>query len=291
MARRLLTNKRQEWVRNRNVTLRGKPLTYNVSLQNRYAKRLDRLTRQMTAEVEREVKKLFRTQESKAFYAEDASLGSMARVVMNRLTLKYAKLFVKYSKPWAESMVSEQSKQSKRMLHSSLEKLSGGLSIKTGLVTAPLSDILKASVAENVDLIKSIPDKYMTDVQGAVMRSITNGSGGGLKELTENINSMLDKRSRQVLNKAKFIATDQTRKAYAAINRERMRAVGVGKYQWVHSGAGQKPRELHRDTLNGQIFSLDDPPVADERTGERAHPGTLPNCRCFMLPVIEFDEG
>lgn len=291
MARQLLTKKREQWADSRDVTLKGKPLRYNIASQDRYVGRLQRLTQAMTKEVEREVRKLFRKTEAKVFFAQDASISSMARVLMNKLTVKYAKAFIKASTPYAESMVEEQSNQSKSSLGASLKKLSGGLTIKTDIMTGELSDILKASVAENVDLIKSIPQDYMKNVQGAVMRSITQPSGGGLKELTESIDSMLDTRNKQVLNKAKNVALDQTRKVYNNINAGRMKAVGVEKFIWRHSGGGQRPRPLHKDKLDGNTYSMDDLPIIDERTGERGIPGQAINCRCFMEPVIEFNEG
>ena len=70
-----------------------------------------------------------------------------------------------------------------------------------------------------------------------------------------------------------------------------LQAVGLNKYEWIHSGAGQQPREFHRDVLNGQIFDLDDPPIIDEDTGERGIPSQLINCRCTMRPVLEFEDG
>jgi SPP1 gp7 family putative phage head morphogenesis protein len=90
------------------------------------------------------------------------------------------------------------------------------------------------------------------------------------------------------LRRARNIALDQTRKAYNNINKGRMQAIGVQKFEWVHSGGGQKPRELHIE-LDGQVFSFDDLPVIDERTGERGIPGQAINCRCTMVPVIEFE--
>lgn len=291
MPRRLLTKKRESWVGNRDVTLKGEPLRYNVAAQNRYAKRLDKLTRQMTEEMSKELRSLFKSSEAKQYYAQDASISSMARIIMNKVAKKYTDLFRSLSKPWAERMVDDMAKQSKSSLHSSLEKLSGGLSIKTDLISGEIADIMKASVSENVDLIRSIPEEYLKNVKGAVMRSIAQPESGGISSLQAQIHKMLDNRNRQVLNRAKNIALDQTRKAYNNINAGRMRSVGVEKFIWRHSGGGQNPRSLHRDKLNGNIYSLNDLPVIDERTGERGIPSQLPNCKCVMEPIIEFDNG
>jgi len=68
-----------------------------------------------------------------------------------------------------------------------------------------------------------------------------------------------------------------------------MEKVGVKKFKWLHSGGGQKPRKDHIE-MNGNIYSFDDLPVIDKRTGERGIPGQAINCRCRMAPVIEFDN-
>ena len=70
-------------------------------------------------------------------------------------------------------MVLNSQKISKTVLHESLQKLSGGLSLKTGVVTEGTEEIAKASIAENVSLIKSIPSQYFNAITGSVMRSMS----------------------------------------------------------------------------------------------------------------------
>jgi uncharacterized protein with gpF-like domain len=42
--------------------------------------------------------------------------------------------------------------------------------------------------------------------------------------------------------------------------------------------------------MDGKIFSFDDLPIIDRKTGERGIPGQAINCRCTMTPVYEFDS-
>ena len=169
-------------------------------------------------------------------------------------------------------------------MHSSMQKLSGGLSLKTSVISGTMKETMTASVAENVALIKSIPQKYGTDIAGAVMRSIT--AGNGLQDLIpalENYEGQTERRARN-------IALDQTRKAYNSLNKGRLQALGVKEFEWLHTGGSQKPRKDHQE-MSGNIYRFDDPPVIDQRTGERGFPGQAPNCRCRILPVIRFDTG
>ena len=292
MAKRIrLTKKRQKWVKGRSVVMRGKPLRNSITAEDRYAKKLEALTRRMTDDVSRQIKKLFESPESTEYFGEDASIGSKGRILVNQLNHKYIKLFSQMSKPYAMSMINAVDRNSKTNMHSSLEKLTGGMSIKTDFISEQMKDMIAASVAENVILIKSIPEQYLAHVGGAVMRTITQPNQGGIAELIEHIDGMLVGRDRFIRNKARNIAYDQTRKMYNRFNAGRMQAVGLNKYEWIHSGAGQQPREFHRDVLNGQIFDLDDPPIIDEDTGERGIPSQLINCRCTMRPVLEFEDG
>ena len=157
------------------------------------------------------------------------------------------------------------------------------LSIRATEYLQRWKEVMTASIAENVGLIKSISEKYLTDVQGAVMRSITNGNG------LQDLIPALERHEGITRRRARNIALDQTRKAYNSLNKGRMEALGIKKFEWLHTGGSQNPREDHIE-LSGQIFSFDNPPVIDKRTGERGFPAQLPNCRCRMLPVITFGD-
>ena len=291
MARRLLTKKRENWVGNRSVTLKGEVLRHNIAAQDRYRKDLDRITTQMINEVRREIMRLFKSEASKSFYGQDQSVASLARILMNRLERKYTKLFNEKAKLYATRMVKNEDKISKSNLHSSLEKLSGGLSIKTDLLSADIKEVITATVAENVGLINTIPQTFLNKVRGSVMRSITQPATRGLAGVISDINKVLDKDSQNIRNKAKNIALDQTRKAYNNLNKGRMEAIGLKKFQWIHTGGAQKPRSFHKNVLNGKVFSFDNLPIIDEKTWETGIPGQLINCGCTMLPVLEFENG
>lgn len=289
-----LTKKKRQWVGTRQVTLRGHDLRYNASQQAKYTSALNRLVREMTDEVKEQVSKLFHGEIADDYFeqqeqasAMDASLASKARILMNALTDKFTQLFSDRSRTLAERMVSSVATVSKSNLHSSLKQLTGGLSLKTGIVPKGMEDVAKATVAENVSLIESIPEQYLKNVTGAVMRSIT--SGDGLAELVPTIS----KYNGQTLRRAKNLALDQTRKAYNSINKQRMQAVGIKQFEWLHSGGGQVPRESHLK-ISGHVFSFENLQAEQAALGvppdDRGLPGYPINCKCTMVPVIDFDN-
>ncbi len=288
-----LTKRKARWAENRDMTLRGTHLLYNASQQDKYKNALTRLVQEMTEETQKEIKKLFSSEVAQEYIeaqkqasAMDASISSKARILMNALMDKFTQLFAFKSKRLAERMINSASGISKTNLHTSLKKLSGGLSLKTGIVTPGMEEVAKALVAENVSLIKSIPEQYFKDVTGAVMRSITTGQG--LADLVPEIrkyDGMTDRR-------AKNIALDQTRKAYNSINKARLQKIGIKQFEWVHSGGGQTPRESHLK-INGHIFDFENLEAQQAALGvppqDRGIPGYPVNCRCTILPIIRFE--
>lgn len=279
-----LSPKKQKWRDQFKVgAVRGKTLRVAVSIETRYQAALNLQIDKMVKETEREVLALFGAfGHDGTDYAFDASIASQARILTNALMSKFDALFARVAAPIAYTMVDQVDKNSESTLKSSLKELSGNMSFKTDVLTGPLNDVLTATVAENVNLIKRVPEKYLNDIQGMVMRSIQTGS--------VNIQEELGKYNVSVRNWAANTSRDQVRKAYNGINKGRMLALGLKKFEWVHSQGSNKPRPLHKNVLNGQIFSFDDLPVIDERTGEKGIPGQAPNCRCQMRPVMEFED-
>lgn len=289
-----LTKSKRKWAANRNVTLRGLGLNYNISQQIKYKKAILKLVRQMTDETHKQVKRLFNGEiadkyfeKQKEISAMDASIASNAKKLMNFLTAKFQQLFDLKSTVLAQQMIDDSAAISKSNLHQSLKQLSGGLSLKTGVVPAGMEEVAKALIAENVSLIKSIPQQYFKDVTGSVMRSITTGRG--LADLIPEIK----KYNGQTDRRAKNLALDQTRKAYNSINKQRMQKIGVKQFEWVHSGGGQKPRKSHLK-IDGTIFNFENLEAQQAALGvpkeDQGIPGYPINCRCTILPVINFDD-
>ena len=150
-----------------------------------------------------------------------------------------------------------------------------GITVKFKMSRA-VTDVLDSIVAENVGLIKSIPEQYFTDVEGLVMRSVQTGRD--LAGLTDDI----QERYGVTRNRAELIARDQNNKATESINRVRQQDLGITQAVWVHSGAGKHPRESHVQA-DGKVYDLAEGCKID---GQLIFPGQLINCRCVSSPVI-----
>ena len=262
----------------------GGALHPNAAIQQEYVQAVLTLVRRMADDVKRQMRAVFEGQALDGV-AMDDSVSSQARIVLNGLMDRYEPLFAKVAKKATKRMLDRTLKNSAVTLGLSLREASKGLVIKTDFMTDRLQDVVKASTEEAVGLIKLIPTKYLTEVQGQVMRSIT--SGQGLKDLVPYLNAKYDGNVRHARN----VAMDQTRKAYQAVNTERLKKIGVKQFQWVHVGGSTNPRERHLE-LNGEIFEYDKPPEIGEMYGKKVYglPAQLPFCRCVARPILNFGE-
>jgi len=288
-----LSKKRAKWVKNRSVGLKGTNLVYNASIQERYVIALERLVKQMTKETRKQLTALFKGEASSEFFEKqkeletmDSSISSQARILVNSLSRTFEKLFNLRASSLAKAMVAATIKTSGTTVKESLKKLTGGLTLKTTIVTEGQEDVATALIAENVSLIKSIPEEYFTDVNGAVMRSITTGNG--LADLVPS----LAKYEGITYRRAKNIALDQTRKAYNGINRQKLLDNNIKQFVWNHSGGSLQPRESHIN-MSGVTFSFENIEKQQAALGvpvnDRGFPGEPVNCRCTMIPIIVFE--
>ena len=282
MAKVLLTRKRAENARKakRNTALKGGKLAFPAGVYDRYRKQLDRLVLQMTHKTKKELTRLFVAEQ---FGTQDASVASQSRILLSAMQTQFQSMFDWIAKAEASRMVEGADKASQGATYASLKELSGGLSIKTSTLSAAAKETMKASVTENVALIKSIPAQYFDQITQATMRSITTGNG--LADLAP----ALEKYEGITKRRAEFIARDQTSKAYANMNRDRMIKVGVKKAEWIHSGGGSHPRETHVE-MDGKEFDIEKG-MYDSAVGRWIQPGEEINCRCTSRPIITFDEG
>lgn len=273
--------------------MRGKQLAYPAGVMERYRDALVSITADMCKQTEKAFIALFHHPDVEDYFtnfgktatvAMDISPASQARILANKLKAHFEQLFTARSKPMAESMAAQANAASAAATYQSLKQLSGGLSLNVKTLSPETQEILKLAIANNVALIKSIPEQYFQKAQGAIFRAITDGKG------LADIHDFFGEQYGVETRRAKNVALDQTRKTYNALNKGRVQKAGVKKFEWLHSGGGLHPRPLHQ-SYNGRIFSYDNLPVIDEATGEKGIPGQAINCGCTMRPVIEFDKG
>jgi SPP1 gp7 family putative phage head morphogenesis protein len=259
-------------------TMKGIPLRPNASIAADFTKPLLAAIEQMARETKRVLRAEFNAEPG---FAQDASISSQSRIAISMLVGKWEPRFSRLAKRIVKRMIARTSRYSAVSVNASLKSMSPTLGIDMTSTNERLQDIIKASVEESVSLIKLIPSKYFSEVQGQVARSITTGDG--LKSLVPFLNEKYGQNIRHARN----VALDQTRKAYAAINVERMKAAGVTEFEWVHSGGSAHPRQEHI-ALDGKVFKFSDPPLIGRMYGKDVYglPAQMISCRCIASPII-----
>lgn len=260
-----------------------KAVNYNAGNIKWYQRELLAEIREMNKEVKGEVLRILRENP----LAEDAKLAMDANPVqllkraLDSLARKWVDRFINRSMPLSGDLVKKTEASVDRGLLASARKES--ITIKMQWTPA-MTEKVDAIIAENVSLIRSIPEKYFTQVEGMVYRAV--GRGGDRAKLADEIMENFSKRHGITRRRAEGIARDQVRKATSCLSRERQKAAGIRKGTWIHSGGSNRPRKKHVHA-HGQEFDLDvGLPVGDK--GQYVFPGEEVECGCTWKPSLPF---
>ncbi|MDT8894193.1 minor capsid protein [Halomonas sp. I1] len=132
-----------------------------------------------------------------------------------------------------------------------------------------LDKLMRAWELENLKLIRSIPERYVDDLQGVIIRAINEGQSA--TDLRDTIRATYDK----PVNRAQLIANDQISKLNAQITKYRQQAIGIDEYYW--RGVLDWRERAHHRRREREAFKWSKPP----RDG---HPGQPIHCRCWASP-------
>lgn len=268
---------------NRKKTKGLRAVSYNAGNIKWYQRELLSEIREMNDDVKRQVLEIIRdnplAEDSKI--AMDANPVKMVKRVLDALARKWVDRFINKAIPIADDLVKKTESAVDRGLLSSARK--EAITIKMQWTPA-MTEKVDAIIAENVSLIRSIPEKYFTEIEGMVYRSIARG--GDRKGLADEIEANFGKRHGITRRRAERIARDQTRKATSELSSARQQAAGIVEGDWVHSGGGHKPRQSHvKAGKDRKRFKLAEGCLID---GEYIMPGQLNGCGCTWKPVLPF---
>jgi len=253
---------------NDSLSRRGKkkktirPNLPNIGLEIEYRRKLDALIKSMNTSVHKVILDKYKSPSS--------NLVNEINIIMP----EWIRNFDEESGIMSEWFVKRSDSSTRSNIGNSLAKATGmTVKFKT---TEAVEGVIDGIIAENVDLIKSIPREYHTQVNKYVMESVRAGRdiGGLSKTLFERYDI--------TRNRAEFIARDQNNKATEMIGNARNRSLGIVEGSWLHRSGSKTPRKSHI-RANGKIFRLDTGLVID---GQLLLPGQDYNCNCSYRPII-----
>lgn len=192
---------------------------------------------------------------------------------------RYAEILTPWAQRVAESLLSDVNIRDTK----SWERYSSniGLGIKKEIRNAPVGNVMRDLMQQQVTLIKSLPIQAAERVHHTVITGLAKGQRADVVA-AEILRTGLVTKSRAML-----IARTETSRAATSLTRARAEYIGSEQYIWRSSGDSDV-RPLHRK-LNGKVFYWHDPPIADE-SGIRAAPGSIWNCRCYAEPILKDAE-
>jgi SPP1 gp7 family putative phage head morphogenesis protein len=135
-----------------------------------------------------------------------------------------------------------------------------------------LNNEIKGFIANNVQLIKTVPERHFARVESTVFNAARQGS------LLKDVNKQIQNIYGQTKTNASRIARDQHNKLFGQLNQFRQLGVGIARYIW-RTVEDNRVRPTHSFN-NGKSFLWSRPPLA---TG---HPGQDFQCRCWAEPDL-----
>lgn len=182
-----------------------------------------------------------------------------------------------------------------------LKSTGNSLTLSGSVIEAETLSFAKAAVGKNVLRINTVEAQHFQPLEAhelpllaeEIVKSLSKG-GGGQKQVFDHLMQIKGVTEKQ----AKRIASEQNAKIHSQLAVERFKAGGITKATWRYACFGRVPRKYHEtkwdgvshnppNGLDGYIFDINNPPIADLETGERAMPGELSYCKCFATPIIE----
>ena len=252
----------------------------NAGIEADYRRRLRALIERMTRDVSKQVTDAYaRRRTEVARLAGDESPAAAMRRLMRELTRRWTKQFDDAAPRLAKWFATATHKRSDAALRKILRDAGFLIDWK---MTAAQNDALQATIGEQVGLIKSIPQRYLSQVEGMVMRSVATGRD--LKQLNDDLREQFGVTRRR----AELIARDQNAKATATLTRVRqLEAVGQeAEAIWCHSAGGKTPRPTHVKAGRERTKYKVAEGWYDPAVGKKIWPGTEINCRCFSRLVV-----
>ena len=249
----------------------------NRGLESKYRKALQRLIAEMHGSVEYWLTAGYRQNPPRVAalveQAQDASPAQRIRKILDDLAKRWIARFDEMAPKIAEAYLQGAFKASDSAFRQALKEAGWTVEFK---MTPAVRDAFNASLEENVGLIRSIPEKYLQQVEGVVMRSYS--AGRDLETMVKELKTLYPAAS----HRAELIARDQSNKANAVVNRARQMELGITEAIWQHSHAGKNPRPDHV-AANGKRYKIAEGCLI---SGEHIQPGEEINCRCTSRAVL-----
>lgn len=235
----------------------------NKGVEKEYRKKLDKLVKAMSASV---------------LYWVLADYG-------NRTAYEMAMAIRKRVKQWDKIFGKDAERIAEWFVKSVQKHTETGMSLafkEVGRKMRPTpQDVLNQVRIENVELIKSIPEKYFIGIKEVALLSLMYSWS------KERLRDEIEKRNGIVERRVKTIADDQTHKTTSLIKAGICQSNRIQYARWKYTWRSETPRESHIH-VDGAIFDISKGCLIDN---EYWLPAEAINCKCDFTPILpEYDD-
>lgn len=185
----------------------------------------------------------------------------------------YADILDDWAAHVARGMFADVDTKNRRFWRSMSQEI--GVQMARQLAETDIGVTVTQSLDAQVQLIKSLPRQAALQVHELALGAMTDGQrAAGLVESIVALGS-------KTRSRAMLIARTEVGRVSGEMTKARAMTAGSDGYIW-RSAEDRDVRPSHKK-MNGRFVKWNEPPTLDNLTG---HAGCLPNCRCYIEPVI-----
>lgn len=250
-----------------------KPVKPSAAIISDYQRRLDKMVRDMQASGKYWVNYWYRQFNPNLIDLQNQIPSKKINPLIVGLGIYWLKKFNDFANKYSPKYADKVADYTDITLKNNLKSAGHNVNLQNNRTR---QDIVSSIIDENVSLIKSIPSKYFDAISFIVNQGYQNGKD------EDYIAEELQKRYGITKRRAKMIASDQTHKATAALNRFRQLELGIKEAEWLYTYRSKTER-LDHVRANGKKFDIEEGCLI---SGEYIQPGQLINCKCLSKPLL-----
>ncbi len=266
----------------------------NAGYTAQYRREIRKLIKAMREDTRKEILALYedgKTQDAKLKKKEKTLVETMAV-----LRKRWYKIFEQNARKMSRWLAEKVMKRTRKDIMKQLKDI--GLAIQPNYSDTE-KVMINGIVQNGVDLIKTIPQDYLREVQTIVNEAVVRG--GDRHTIWENIKDKFDhplvnQRAgeseadaiKRAERRAELIAGDQVQKATQEFALNNAQAYGATKGEWIHV-PGEKTSRITHIHFDGEVFDLNKG-LYDDDVGEYVLPGQLIYCRCTFQAIFPGTE-
>ena len=193
--------------------------------------------------------------------------------------------FSDFSKSEAKKFIYKIQKHSDSVLHNKNADM-----FKIKYKSKLINNTIKASINENIALIKSIPREQLLRYESVIYQNIANLDRQNLTQELTKIFKKMEVSDKIAKNRVKTIARDQTKKATEALSQARAQANGFEYYIWITANDERvSTGKGGHEYLNNRIYKYGEDTAIIDSYGNIGTCGERVNCRCtsgavYLMP-------